>query len=92
MISSYIWFSAKKKVSHLFSFGILNLLLAKSQKSITELSDELLGKLNSILSHEFWSKTALTSGQIKKDEDRDVLLEALMLMSEYDIQGYDKGC
>lgn len=62
--------------------------LSKSQKSVTELSDELLEKLNSVLSHEFWSKTALTTGQIKKDEDRDVLLEALMLMSEYDIQGF----
>ena len=62
--------------------------ISKSQKSITELSDELLGKLNSILSHDFWSKTALTTGQIKKDEDRDVLLETLMLMSEYDIQGF----
>ena len=48
----------------------------------------MLEKLNSVLSHEFWSKTALTLGQIKKDEDRDVLLESLMLMSEYDIQGF----
>lgn len=62
--------------------------LSKTQKSITELSDDLLKRLNTTLSHEFWSKTALTSGQIKKDEDRDVLLEALMLMSEYDIQGF----
>lgn len=62
--------------------------LSKSQKSVTELSDELLERLNNVLSHEFWSKTALTTGQIKKDEDRDVLLEALMLMSGYDIQGF----
>lgn len=62
--------------------------LSKTQKAVVSLSDELLDKINNNLSLEFWTKTALTAGQLKKDEDRDVLLEALMLISEYDIQGF----
>ncbi len=62
--------------------------LSKTQKAIVSLNDTLLNKINNNLSLEFWTKTALTAGQLKKDEDRDVLLEALMLISEYDIQGF----
>lgn len=62
--------------------------LSKTQKAVVSLNDTLLNKINNNLSLEFWTKTALTAGQLKKDEDRDVLLEALMLISEYDIQGF----
>ena len=62
--------------------------LSKTQKSVVSLSDELLDKVNYSLSLEFWTKTSLTLGQIKKDENRDVLLESLMLISDYDIQGF----
>ena len=62
--------------------------LSKSQKSVVALSDDLLDRINNNISKEFWSKTSLTSGQVKKDETRDVLLESLMLISDYDIQGF----
>lgn len=62
--------------------------LSKGQKSVTCLNNELLEKINIVLDNEFWSKTALTSGQIKKDEDRDIVLQTIMLMSGYEIPGF----
>lgn len=62
--------------------------LSISQKNIVKLNDELLLNISAILEHEFWTKTAITNGQIKKDETRDIVLSSIMLMSDYEIQGF----
>lgn len=56
--------------------------LSKTQKSIVYLSEGYLGEINKILENEFWSKTALTDRQIKKDEDRDIVVQTLALMHD----------
>ena len=63
--------------------------LSKSQKATVYISTELGEKIQGILEHEFWSKTAITAGQSKKSEDRDLVIESMMLISNYEITGFN---
>lgn len=62
--------------------------LTKSQESVIYISDELLEKFNTVLENEFWSKTALTPTDIRKNTDRDILIQCLYLISEKEITGF----
>ncbi|MCD7996359.1 MAG: DUF262 domain-containing protein [Clostridiales bacterium] len=62
---------------------------SKSQKSTVKISRELLDKLYETLDNDFWKVTAnITRGQLKKDEDRDVLLQSLVLLSKFDFSSF----
>ena len=63
--------------------------LVKTQKMVVNCSDELLNKLADVMNHDFWKKTALSSGQIKRDESRNIILGAMALMcNEYEIKSF----
>ena len=62
--------------------------LSKAQKMTVYIGPDFGEKLIHLMNHEFFSKT-LTPAQIRASEDRQIILQVLMVLSGYDYQGFD---
>lgn len=62
--------------------------LSNTQKNVVDYSYEFLGKLNKCLEDPFWGNTAITATDIRKDKDREVLLQCLYVVSDEEVGGF----
>ena len=62
--------------------------MTKNQKYIIYLNEDLLVHFICLADHEFWTKTAMSDRQFKYDKDRNVVLETIALISDYEIKNF----
>lgn len=62
--------------------------LSADQKLRAALPADVLEAIDDVLESPFFEKTNLTAGQIRKGEDLSVVLQAAMLISEYDFKDF----
>ena len=62
--------------------------LSNTQKNVVDYAYSFIEQLNNCLANEFWSKTGISATDIKKDKDREVLLQCLYVVSGEEIAGF----
>ena len=65
--------------------------LNKAQMAAVYLNDEMGMEIRKIMNHPFWSKTGMTTGDLKADNTRTVACQILMLISGYEYSGFDSA-
>lgn len=62
--------------------------LTKAQQSVVYINDDTLRIMNTVLDKEFWGKTALTPTDVRKNTDRDILVQSLYFLSGQEITDF----
>lgn len=58
------------------------------QKNVVDYSYDFVDACQRCLEHEFWRKTAISNSDIRKDKNREVLLQCLYVVSGEEIMGF----
>lgn len=62
--------------------------LNNAQKNVVDYTYAFKEQLDKCLEHEFWTKTGINTADIRKDKDREVLLQCLYVVSGEEVGGF----